>query len=534
MRPSPPFGVFVAAAFFVGVTLSVAPGQSPTKGPGDQQIAILTTGPVHEAFAQPQESLPQPTPVVPRQPPEPVPELPPDLKPDGANIGWIAGYWAWDAERNDFIWISGTYRDAPPGRQYVPGYWEQTAEGWRWINGFWAPAEQPPALSYLPPPPASMDTGPAVAPPGDDYSYVPGIWINRESRYGWRPGYWAQCRPGLVWIPPAYVWTPAGCVFVSGYWDYPLDRRGLLFAPAWFGSPLWRSPGWAWQPQYVVATDPMLGSLFVDPASGFYRFGNYYGPSFLNRGIQPWYNYGPRKYDALYGYYRWQNRGNAGWQSGMAGLYRQRIGGTLPVPPATLTQQQSLLAANPGHANLRMVVPLANVSHVKLSTVNGAQRATLQKSLAQQQGLSQNRLQAESSLAKTGSSASLKTPGVPQGTTVSPGSALRTTGGQPGFSGTQAGGKGVISADVKSTPTAKTVTAYKSPTPAPVVASTKSPAPSGGTSVVHANTAKVNHPPAPMNHAPAPAHQTVHKPPPPAHTSHTNHGSGSAHHDKHH
>src|SRR5437588_12714238 len=92
------------------------------------------SGPIHEAFAQPLDINPQAGPVVPKQPPPPIPEVPPDQRPEGANVQWIGGYWAWDADRNDFLWVSGVYRDIPPDRQYVPGSWTNTADGWRWVS----------------------------------------------------------------------------------------------------------------------------------------------------------------------------------------------------------------------------------------------------------------------------------------------------------------------------------------------------------------------------------------------------------------
>src|SRR5207245_2414464 len=98
-------------------------------------IEVQTRGPVHEAFAQPADSGPPPD--APQQPPDPIPEQPPAERPDGENVQWIPGYWAWDAEQNRFLWVSGTYRDAPPGRQFVPGYWTQDGLAWRWVPGFW-------------------------------------------------------------------------------------------------------------------------------------------------------------------------------------------------------------------------------------------------------------------------------------------------------------------------------------------------------------------------------------------------------------
>src|SRR5262245_33202341 len=67
-------------------------------------------GPVHEAFAQPGEAAPRPSPIVTKQPPEPIQEVPPEEKPEGDNVVWIPGYWAWDEDRTDFLWVSGFWR----------------------------------------------------------------------------------------------------------------------------------------------------------------------------------------------------------------------------------------------------------------------------------------------------------------------------------------------------------------------------------------------------------------------------------------
>ena len=83
----------------------------------------MTRGPVHEAFAAPLVHDPKPGPIVGKTPPKPVEEMPPDQRPEGDEVQWIPGYWQWDAGRNDFLWISGVWRDPPPGCQWVPGYW---------------------------------------------------------------------------------------------------------------------------------------------------------------------------------------------------------------------------------------------------------------------------------------------------------------------------------------------------------------------------------------------------------------------------
>jgi hypothetical protein len=382
------------AVAFSGPVLCLAQTARPLADPTPaltRGIDVLASGQVHEAYAQPVGLQPEPSPVVPKGPPAPIPEEPPDLRPEGDNIQWIGGYWAWDADRNEFIWISGTYRNAPPGQTYVPGYWENTPDGWRWVPGLWAPASQP-DMPYLPQPPAPLETGPSIPPPDDNSFYTPGCWVFRETRYVWRPGFWQACRPGFVWVPPHYNWTPAGYLFVDGYWDYPLDDRGLLFAPVAFTQPLWQTPGWYYQPSYVVGYGPLLDSLFVRPGWGFY-FGNYYGSRYLRAGYQPWYAFGPRYHDPLFSYYRWRNRGNPGWQAGLRQVYLNRVAGRAPLPPRTLAQQNSLR-----NASMAAVTPLSQFRspNVRLTRVSASQ-LTMQRTAAQrlrQFGLARSRTEA--------------------------------------------------------------------------------------------------------------------------------------------
>src|SRR5579884_4256073 len=81
----------------------------PPPNPLPGGVEIQGRGPVHEAFAQPYVGNPQPGPVVPQTPPPPIPEEPAAQQPEGANVQWVGGYWAWDADSNQFLWVSGGY-----------------------------------------------------------------------------------------------------------------------------------------------------------------------------------------------------------------------------------------------------------------------------------------------------------------------------------------------------------------------------------------------------------------------------------------
>jgi hypothetical protein len=268
----------------------------------------LARGVVHEAYAQPVDYQPQPAPVVPNKPPDPLDELPPKQKPEGADVQWLPGYWAWDEEGPDYVWVSGCWRNAPPDRQWVPGAWQEVEGGWMWSPGFWAGADTQEVVYVDYPPAPAADTPPGPAPQPTAV-FAPGSWVWREERWFWRPGYWVTPEPGWVWVMDRYVWTPSGrAVFVEGYWDWALERRGLLFAPV----RIHRRSKYVYAPDEVVLFDSLLGTLFVGPGRRHYHFGDYS----LRKGFVEFAKYHPTpsSYDPLYDHYRQVFRNHANWE----------------------------------------------------------------------------------------------------------------------------------------------------------------------------------------------------------------------------
>lgn len=320
-----------------------------------EEMEFLTRGPLHEAFANPYQSEGKPLPVVPHQPPEPINELPPEYQPDGSNVVWISGYWAWDEQREDFVWVSGVWRDVPPGQRWVPGYWQSTADGYRWVAGFWL-AETVEQMTYLPQPPVSPENGPSTAPASSDQFYIPGQWSYVDQGYRWVPGYWAPVQPNWVWIPAQYIWTPRGYVYQPGYWDYALNRRGVLFTPVHFHQAVYASPRYAYRPRFVVDTGlPLLIHLFLRSSTRQYYFGDYYGGSYGNQ-YSPWVNYygQGRYYDPLYAFYWTQRLGNNQRMTSWIGARNSYFAKNQSVrPPKTLLAQQNFLRHHQsGRANL--------------------------------------------------------------------------------------------------------------------------------------------------------------------------------------
>ncbi len=286
-----------------------APVVNPPRASAPQEdMELLMRGPLHEAFAEAPQADPVPNPAVPRQPPAPVNELPPEYKPAGENVQWIPGYWAWDDERRDFIWISGIWRDFPPGQRWVPGFWEAVAEGFLWINGFWMDAAQD-QLQYYPPPPESLDVGPSTPAPSDDHFYAPGHWAYQADQFVWQPGCWLPIRPDWVWVPPTYVWTPYGCVFRPGYWDRLFDCRGLVFAPVCYNRPVYFDFNYVYTPSCVINTSyDLLPHLFVRRHCRSYYFGDWYDDRYWGNDFCAWSQIGYRRgfcggYDPFYSYY---------------------------------------------------------------------------------------------------------------------------------------------------------------------------------------------------------------------------------------
>ncbi|WP_165234255.1 YXWGXW repeat-containing protein [Aquisphaera insulae] len=356
--PAPP-----APGFGAADDAGQGQGQGQTDAAGGQ---VLTRGPVHEAFAAPVVHDPAPGPVIPKPPPQPVEEMPPDEKPAGQNVQWIPGYWSWDQERNDYLWVSGVWREPPPGRQWVPGYWNGVAGGSRWVPGAWVPvstggnaaaaaAAGGGQAQYLPAPPASLENGPSSPSPGANVFWSPGSWFWQGDHYAWRPGFWAAVQPQWVWVPAHYVWTPGGFLFVEGFWDLPLAERGVLFAPVYYPQPVYVQPGFVFTPSITIATPGLVANLFVQPSFGQYCFGDFYAQSYLNVGIFPWFQFGvatggpvrPVFYDPVFAFYASVNIGhNPGWAAQVRRDYIARRDHVEMRPPRTFVEQTRIVERN--------------------------------------------------------------------------------------------------------------------------------------------------------------------------------------------
>lgn len=324
---------------FLLVLLYPAPTFAERSVAANVGMEVLTRGPVHEAFAEASMAAVDAGFVVHRKPYEAIAEVPPDQRPEGADVAWIPGYWSWDEDRSDFIWVSGVWRDLPPGREWIPGYWASAQGGYQWISGFWCEIAQT-EIAYLPPPPQSLEVGPSSPPPAPGNVWSQGSWVWQQSRYDWQPGYWVAQQPDWVWTPAHYTWTPRGYVYIPGFWDYSFSRRGVLFAPVYYQQPVYRQTNYFYAPSIIIDLRAITACLFIQPRSHHYYFGDYYDTRYDSRGIYPWHQTRDHGYDPLYVQYRQaQLNGDRDWDAHVDEQYRNRRDHADARPPQTLALQ---------------------------------------------------------------------------------------------------------------------------------------------------------------------------------------------------
>jgi hypothetical protein len=326
-----------------GLVLNKAILAQPGPAEAGAGVEVLTRGPVHEAFAETIAFDPQPGIVVSKAPREIIEEVPPDQRPEGENVSWIPGYWGWDDDRNDYLWVSGTWRAVPPGRQWLPGYWGRSGQGYQWTSGYWADAAIS-EVEYYPEPPPTVEAGPNIAAPSPDYGWVPGSWVWHQGRYAWRPGYWVPVQPNWVWVPARYVWAPRGYVFVEGYWDYSVGRRGILFAPVYFDPGVYARPGFHYSPSIVIDLAVFTDHLFIRPNYGHYYFGDYYAAPYRNRGFYASFSFNSSRhgYDPIYAHQRWEHRKDHDWEPRVRSAFEYRRDHEDARPVRTLAAQIKL------------------------------------------------------------------------------------------------------------------------------------------------------------------------------------------------
>jgi hypothetical protein len=346
--------------------------------PEQESPEVLNQGPIHEGYAQPLDLAPQAGILSPAEPPAEIVENPAAERPKGSEFVWIPGYWAWDTDRTDHVWVSGCWRVPPTGMSWMPGYWNKTPQGYQWVAGFWIPTPQAKQIQYLPPPPPIEYVQPSAVIVDSGLIWVPPCYYWRDNAYVLRAGYWLTPQNNWVWVPSHYSWTPNGFVFVPGYWDYTLSTRGILYAPVYFPRHFHRPPGYAYSLGVVVDIGNLEFSLFSSPRYCHYYFGDYYNDSYISVGIFPWFESQRRHswYDPIYEYDRFHYRDRIPhWDQHIRHEYDLRRSDPDLRPPRTYHELESRIAQAPEKQrnDLRMVEPIKTFTDRKAAPIKYTQ-----------------------------------------------------------------------------------------------------------------------------------------------------------------
>jgi hypothetical protein len=286
-HPLPRAAALSAALAFATASFAQEPLPLPLPAPApDSRLSVLEKGVIHEGFAEPAAHVRGRGVTAPKAPPAPVGELPPEPKPAGEAVKWLPGYWHWDAERSDFVWVCGCYRNVPPDCAWEPGRWKDARGKWAYFPGYWRPAEAKSLPANLPEPPAPKEEV-ATAPKGNSNAmWAPGVWEYEGGKFEWQPGYWPPAFERMIWQQGQYVAAEGGYAFVPGHWDYPLEERGVLFSPVFFSQAQRERRGWSYRPQVPISFGSASGwgrggafdSLSIGPNFNNYYFGDYPRP----------------------------------------------------------------------------------------------------------------------------------------------------------------------------------------------------------------------------------------------------------------
>ena len=228
---------------------------------------------------------------------------------------------------------------------------------------------RPSEIEYLPEPPATVEAGPNIAAPSADHNLVPGCWVWNQSRYAWRPGYWATAQPDWIWVPAHYVWAPRGYVFVDGYYDYSVDRRGVLFAPVYFNASVYSRQGFSYSPATVINPAVFASHLFLRPHYQHYYFGDYYAANYSSAGFYPWFSYNSSRYgyDPIYAHQRWHHRQDREWERNVQADFQHRRDHEDARPPRTWAAQRALITkeASSNQKSFVVAAPLDQLAKSK-------------------------------------------------------------------------------------------------------------------------------------------------------------------------
>jgi hypothetical protein len=160
------------------------------------------------------------------------------------------------------------------------------------------------------------------------------------------------------WCPAHYVWSPRGYIFIGGFWDYPVARRGILFAPVYFESGVYVRRGYAYSPRIVINLGVFSDHLFVRPRYCHYYFGDYYAATYTHGGFYASFSFQSSRYgyDPIYSHQRWEHRQDRDWERRVETSYQYRRDHETARPPRTWAAQRTVNSTTVESQHNRVVV----------------------------------------------------------------------------------------------------------------------------------------------------------------------------------
>ena len=121
-------------------------------------------------------------------------------------------------------------------------------------------------------------------------------------------------QPGYVWVAAHFRWTPYGYIYINGYWDLAISRRGVMYAPVVI-DPDVVGVDYVYTPTFVIHHTVVMDAFFVRPCYCHYYYGDYYGPAYVDCGYESVVVYNRRHYDCIIVYERWDHRDDPRWET---------------------------------------------------------------------------------------------------------------------------------------------------------------------------------------------------------------------------
>lgn len=115
-------------------------------------------------------------------------------------------------------------------------------------------------------PPATQPQEEIGPPPGPGTFYIAGSYVPEGSRVVWKPGFWAQARPGWEWVPARWVRRSEGWTFRQGYWSRAREDDEVARASDPVPPPTPLAPGRG--PLFSEPIGPAGRHVVARPASG--------------------------------------------------------------------------------------------------------------------------------------------------------------------------------------------------------------------------------------------------------------------------